>query len=735
MSEEKSGQAQDELDLQAILKKAEQQTEFPDVPLDEFAPPSYDQWKEACIALLKGAPFEKKMYTSTYEGITFSPMYFRADTEPILPKNSYPGMEDFLRGAEPNGYVKAPWGIAQSCDLTMPAENNKLLRHEQDKGSTVYNIRLDKATIACQDADKVEKPGEEGCSITTIDDMHTLLSELKLDKYPVHIYTGASALPVLSLTAAALKASGTKLDTLKGVIGGNPVAELAEHGQNSQSLAKLYDEAYAAAKWSIHNAPQLKTCLIRSDVFSRGGANDVQEIAYSLAIAVDYIRAMVERGLSINEAAGQIEFVFSMGANFFMQIAKLRAVRPIWSQIVEAFGGDVDAQRIHIHGKPALFFKTKYDPYVNMLRNTSEMFSGVVGGIESFEFGAFDEAIRKGDEFSRRIARNVQIMLQEEFGLLQPIDPAGGSWAVETLTKQIKEKIWAEFQTIEGKGGIVAALKDGYPQEQIAGVLAQRFKKLELRRDRIVGTNMYPNMTEKRLDERAEDFAANKKIRSEEIAAYENDIDDSFKQEKLAAVRGEGCVVCNLIEAAKAGATIAELRAAITCPEAASKAADEAVTLIEPHRWSERYEALRMLTEEYKYAHDDNVKIFLANMGPIPQHKARADFTTGFLQVGGFQVMGNNGFPTVEDAAEAAKKSGADAVVICSTDATYPEIVPALAPKLHEALPDAIVFLAGAAPAELADTYKEAGIDEYINVRANCYAILQLLQKRKGMLQ
>ena len=192
----------------------------------------------------------------------------------------------------------------------------------------------------------------------------------------------------------------------------------------------------------------------------------------------------------------------------------------------------------------------------------------------------------------------------------------------------------------------------------------------------------------------------------------------------------EGCTVCQAIDAFKAGATLAMVRQALN-----NNTVSEVVESIAPHRWSERYEALRMITEDYKAAHNDNVKIFLANMGPIPQHKARADFTTGFLQVGAFQVMGNNGFQTVEEAAQAAGESGADAVVICSTDATYPEIVPALAPKLHEVLPNAIVFLAGAAPADLAETYKEAGIDEYINVRANCYAILQLLQKRKGMIE
>ncbi len=352
-------------------------------------------------------------------------------------------------------------------------------------------------------------------------------------------------------------------------------------------------------------------------------------------------------------------FGFSMGANFFLQIAKLRAVRPIWAQIVKAFGGGEEAQRIHVHARPALFFKTVYDPYVNMLRNTTEIFSGVVGGLDSFENAPFDEPIRKGDEFSRRIARNVQIMLQEEFGLMQPIDPAGGSWAVETLTKEIQEKIWAEFQTIEGKGGIVKALESGYVQEEVAKTLEDRFKKLELRRDRIVGNNMYPNMTEKLLDPRTEDVAELLEKRKKDVEAYLADVDETFKKECLAALKsaGKGEKAEAAVKAAKAGATIAELREALQTDAAAEK-----ITAIGAHRWSERYEALRRLTEEYRDSHDgDNVKIFLANMGPIPQHKARADFSTSFLQVGAFEVLLNDGFKTTDEAAAAAKESGADA--------------------------------------------------------------------------
>ena len=726
MPEEKERSSDEE--LQKLLKKSADVENFPDVPLDEFTPPTDEEWKAACEALLKGAPFEKKMFTKTYEGITFDPMYTRKHTEDILPKGVMPGMGDYLRGVDAAGYIGKPWGIAQACDETLPAENNELLRHEHDKGATIYHIVLDTASRAGVDARQAEAVGDTGTSVTTVEDMHVLLTGLDLAKFPLYVYAGANAVPLLALVAAARRASGEDMAEVRGIVGADPIGALAADGKLPASLDAHYDSLAAAARWATVNAPHLRTVFVRSDVYSNGGANDVQEVASVLATATAYLRALCERGLTIDEAASQIAFAFSMGANFFLQIAKLRAVRPLWAQIVGAFGGSAEAQKMRIHARPALFFKTIYDPYVNMLRNTTEIFSGVVGGIDSFESAPFDEPIRKGDEFSRRIARNVQIMLQEEFGLLQPIDPAGGSWAVETLTRQMKEKIWAEFQRIEKEGGIVAALRAGSLQESVAAVLAARFKNADLRRDRIVGNNMYPNMTETLLETRAEDTAALKAQRTADIDAYLSDIDVKHLGEALASLR-QAHSVDHAVEAALAGATIAELMTAVTEGNGA-----ETVTAIAPHRWSERFEALRQRTEEYKAEKNDNVKIFLANMGPIPQHKARADFTTGFLQVGAFEVLGNDGFKTVEEAADAARASGADAVVICSTDATYPEIVPALAPKLHEVLPKARVFLAGAAPKDLLETYKEAGIDEYISVRANCYEILEGLQKQKGMI-
>ena len=727
-------------ELEEILHKSEKVTDFPEVTFDEFTAPEWDEWVEACNALLKGQPFDKVMYTKNYEGITFDPIYTRKNTDAILPTNDYPGMGDFLRGASVNGYVHEPWGIAQACDETLPTDNNELLKEEIDKGSTVYHIKLDSATLNGVDVKDAEKPGDVGVNITTVEDMNVLLNGLKLEKYPLMIYAGAGAKGMLALTAAALEASGKSLKDVKGVIGADPLGELIVNGKSKTSLDALYDEMAETIKYTRAHAPKMRTVFVRSDCFSDGGADAVHEVAYTFANAVEYIRAMQKRGLAIKDIAGSLYFAFNSGANFFMEIAKLRALRQVWAAIMEAFGAEEADRAILVHGRSARFTKSVIDPYVNMLRNTTQTFSSVVGGVTSYENPPFDELIRKGDVFSRRIARNLHVMLQEEFGMLCPIDAAGGSWAVETLTKQISEKIWAEFQKIEEMGGMTKALEAGYPQAQIAEVLEKRFKALEMRKDRAVGVNMYPNMTEEPLERREEDTPKLKKQREAAVAAYVADIDTNYLAGKLANVE----TVAGAIEAFSNGATIGQVAAAGCKAEPV-----EAITSIAPHHWTERYEALRFDTEKYIKDTGKNVEIFLANMGPIPQHKARADFSTSFLQVGEFNVHLNDGFQDDEDKPGSryakcveALKAGADengtpydVAVICSTDATYPEDVPALAPMLKAANPHMTLFLAGAAPKDKEAIYREAGVDDFISVKANCFEILKMLQKKKGMIE
>lgn len=751
MDEQKSQEPVKQLtdkELEAILKKSEGKTDFPAVKFDEFTPPTWEEWVDACNALLKGKPFDKLMYTKTYEGITFDPIY-TLRTGPVamdkdLPLDDYPGMGDYLRGSTVNGYKEAPWGIAQACDETLPSENNELLKHEIDKGSTVYNVRLDSASMDGVDVKDAEKPGDTGVSITTLEDMAHLLDGLDLKTYPFMMYCGPSTVRMIALAAAALKAKGKDTSELHGVIGANPLAQLVKNGTLIKPLSACYDDMAESIRWARKNAPHLRTIMARSEVFSRGGANAVQEVAYTFAMAVEYIREMEKRGVSIHDIAQSINFGFNVGNVFFIEIAKLRAAREVWANIMKAFGAEEADRSCRIHSRPAYFYRTIFDAGVNMLRNTTAMFSAVVGGVDTYENEPYDETVRKGDEFSRRIARNAHIILQEEFGMLRPIDPAGGSWALEHLTKEMAGKIWKEFQKIESMGGFTKALEAEYPQEQILDILKQRFKALDFRKDRAVGNNMYPNMAEELIEPRPEDTPTLKKQLVKGVEDYRKDMDKEYLGKKLEELEASPAAgkLDKAIEAFSAGATQNEVYKAMTPDGEAEK-----VRPITEHRWTERFERLRFDTENYKKETGKNVEVFLANMGRIPQHKARADFSTSFLQVGEFNVHLNNGFQDDEgkpgsrwDKCVEALKAGCDdkgtpydCAVICSKDDTYPEDVPALAPRLKEVLGKGKLFLAGAAPKDLEQTYRDAGIDDFISVKANCYEIIRSLQREKGM--
>lgn len=703
------------------------------VSFDEFKKPTYEQWQAEVEKALKGGDFHKKMFTKTYEGITLQPIYTPALHGEKIPKGVYPGAGEFLRGTKASGYIKDSWGVSQYVDESFPKDANHASLYEIVKGGTIHNIRLDEATRHDQDVQVGAAVGIGGTSLSTMDDCRQLIERFNLKENPLYIETGASAAILLGMLAATVKGSKKQTSDLKGLVGADPIGVWAKDGTLHMSLDTAFDEMAHTVVWAKEQAPELKTVLVSGDVYANGGANDVQEVAYALATAVCYVRQLAQRNIDIHTIANSMMFTFSLGANFFMEIAKLRALRVLWARIMEAFGAEEADRAVHVHGRTSAFTKTVYDPYVNLLRNTTQAFSGVVGGLNSLEVSPFDQPIRKADDFSRRIARNIQVMLQTEFELRQPVDPVGGSWYVETLAAELCEKIWAEFQTIEAKGGIVAALKEGYPQAQVKAVLDERFKNLAFRRDVAVGNNMYANMTEELLDPKPENQETLRQKRVAQIEEYlaSAEPDAVVKaQATLEAGTTEPGALIGLIElGALQKLTIRQIRKALDAGDIAS----ETIESIAAHRWTEQFEALRMRTENYKQRTKDNVKVFLANMGPIPQHKPRADFSTGFFEVGAFEVIKNDGHETTADAAKAARESGADVVVICSTDDTYPELVPPLAKELKATMPHVTVILAGAPPKDLEPVYREAGVDDFISVRANCYEILNTLQDKKGM--
>ncbi|MGM9608016.1 MAG: methylmalonyl-CoA mutase family protein [Oscillospiraceae bacterium] len=704
------------------------------VSFDEFEPPSYEEWKEAAVTALKGAPFDKKMYTKTYEGITLEPIYTLNDAKLDGPQTQPPGCAPYVRGIDAAGYMAQPWKISQYVNAVLPEDANRILKEELDRGNETVHLSLNPSTLGCRN--ELDPADRMGVHLATLRDLNTALDGVDLREHPVQLYCGPSAVPMLGMLLARAREKGEaeQLSRYSGYIGADPLGFLAQNGSLPCPLDFLYDEMALVIQWSKENLPDCKTILIRSDCYHNGGANDVQEVAYCISTAIQYINAMQLRGLEIGEIAQQIAFSFSLGANFFMEIAKLRAVRKIWAEVIASYGGDEEAQKICVLARTSAFTTTALDPYVNVLRASTQTFSGVVGGIQGLSVTPFDEAVRESNVQSRRIARNIQLMFQNEFNMLQPVDPAGGSWYVESLTEQLGQAIWAQVQQTEGDGGILEQLKSGAVQESVEKILRERYQKLATRADRAVGCNMYANMLETPLEKNERSPEELVELRAQALDEYFADTDTlpclTWLQKIPACISGEPDDFMSAVtEAFLGGATLQQVREALND----GFDGEDTVTPIKQARWTEPFETLRRKTEQYEQETGKTVNIFLANMGPVTQHKARADFITGFMEVGHFKVLGNNGFPTVEEAAQAAIDAPAQVIVICSSDPTYPELVPPLAHLIKQGKPQATVYLAGAPAPEYKDAYLEAGVDDFIHVKSNCLAMLTAIQQKEGI--
>ncbi|MBI1878750.1 MAG: acyl-CoA mutase large subunit family protein [Chloroflexi bacterium] len=661
--------------------------------LSEFPHLTYEVWRQAAEQALKGAPFDKKLITPTYEGIDLQPIYRQEDVAGLPHLNSWPGFSPYVRHSRASGSVGEPWLICQELPYSTAEEFNNALRHDLARGQTAIHLLLDKATLLGQDPDEawVGDVGQGGLSIATLDDLAKALAEVDLERIPIYVNASSAAQPTTALLMALVRRQGKSTAKLRGGIEMDPLGSLAREGTFPRSIAGAYDRMAELMAWAKTHAPQLTTVTVHGQPYHDGGGHAVQELAFVLATAVEYVREMLARNLAIDDIAWHIRFSFSVGANYFMEVAKLRAARWLWAKVVSAFGGSAAAQKMTLHVRTSAWNKTVYDPYVNMLRATTEAFAGVVGGCDSLHVSCFDEAIGLPNEFSRRLARNTHLILQQESHLTRVIDPAGGSWYVEKLTAQVAEQAWRLFQEVERQGGLGQALEAGFPQAQIAQTAAQRAANLAQRRDILVGTNMYPNLGEKPVEARTPDYEALHKKRAAYVGEYRTVLDNkrsTLVLEKLSHMLNSppDQVMEAAIEAALAGATLGEIARTL-------RTGDE---------------------------------------GPIPQHRARADFSTSFLQVGGFEVIGNEGFATVDAAAQAALASGALLVVICSSDETYPELFAPLTQQIKAAKPETLVLLAGY-PAGQVGAYQAAGVDEFIHLRANVYETLAGLQRKLGV--
>ncbi len=701
---------------------------------DDFKTPSYDEWKEKVTTDLKGAPFEKKLITKTYEDIDLQPIYTSKDIESLPQTNNKPGFSDLIRGTKASGYLGKGWEVCQELPYGDAEEFNEALKHDLEHGQNSINIVLDSATQLGIDADYAQsnQVGDCGLSVSGLNSFTRALKDIEITKYPLHIHAGFSSIPMLMLLSAYSRQNSINLQKVTGSVEADPLSYLVSIGKLPTTLKFTFNRMKLATEWAIENASQLKTIGVSGIPYSSAGASSVQELAFVMATAVQYIEEMLERVLTIDEVAKNIRLTFAIGPNYFMEIARLRAARLIWSNIIDAYGGSDESKKIDIHGRTAIYNQTMYDPYVNMLRTTTEAFSAVVGGVDSLHTNTFNESFAIPDSFARRVARNTQIILNEESHLSELIDPAGGSFYVEKLTDEVAKAAWIEFQKIDDLGGMIEALKANYPQEAIDKVVGIRNKDLRKRKNSIVGTNNYCNTKEKKPVTQLPNFAEFHKKRSDYLqkhrVAGESDKHNSVieKLNKMVDTSSTDLIEIGT-DALLEGATLGEIS------HAARATADESLSIntLRLHRAAQLFEELKEDTFSYEKSHGYKPKIFLATMGALKQFKARADFSRAFFEVAGFDVIYPNGFSENNEAVKAAVESRANAVVICSTDENYPAIVPPLVKGIKDKNTSVTMVLAGY-PKDQVESHKKSGVDEFIFLGCDAYAVLSELLTKIG---
>lgn len=702
---------------------------------EEFPVPGPTEWRQAAEESLNGAPFEKKLVTRSPEGIDIQPIYTRADA--ALAGGDWPGLPGYVRGASALGTRPAGWQICQELPYGQPEEFNAALLQDLNRGQNAVNILLDIATRVGLDADEA-RPGEVGgcgLSLASLDDLLRSLRGVNLAAVPVHVPAGVSALPLAALFMAALAEQGLKPSALRGGILADPFSEWLGRGTLPGGLESAYEDMAVLTDWASRAGSPLRTIGVAANHWADAGGSAVHELAFGIATGVDYLRAMAARRIVVSRAAPRFLFTFSTGSNFLMEVAKFRAARLLWARAVTAAGGTAASAKLVCHARTSLWNKTVRDPHVNLLRATTEAFAAVVGGCASLHVAPFDECYQVPDDFSRRLARNIQIILAEECQFGRVVDPAGGSWCVETLTRQLATKAWALFQEVERKGGMAEAIKAGFPQEAVDRLAGERIAAVETRRDGIIGTNLQPNLKEKLPQVELPDYAALAARRARQVANYRMAQEPEHGAEVMQRLEGilgatAATRMKKLTEAFGHGATIGEVSKVLR----AGRTDEATVKRVQIRRRSSPFEALRRRTDAALARTGARPKVFLANLGPRKQHAARADFSNGFFAAGGFEVVSNKGFETPAAAATAARDSGAPIVVICSTDDNYPDTVPPLAGALKSGSIPLTVILAGLpATPELQQRFKAAGVDDFIHVRANCAQMLSRMLDQLGL--
>jgi len=442
----------------------------------EFPPITTEQWEEKINQDLKGADYEKKLVWKTYEGFNVKPYYRQEDLDNMKHLQALPGEYPYTRG---NKVADSDWDIRQDIDTQDIKEANELACEALSRGANAIAFNAK--------------------GIDTYDNLTELLRGIDIEKNAVHFISSSSYPSLVDLFIRLINDKNIDPAKVKGSVNFDSLSWLLLHGEFYTTSDNNFVEAQHVIK-SLHDLPNFKAITINGHYFHNAGASAVQELAFSLASANEYLAQLTAKGLGIDDIAPKMMFSFALGSSYFMEIAKLRAARILWAKIIEQYKGSEGSQKMFIHTVTSEWNKTIYDPYVNMLRTTTEAMSGAIGGTDSMTVQPFDLTYKKSDNFSNRIARNQQIVLKGEAYFDKVVDPSAGSYYIENLTDSIASHAWELFKLVEDKGGFINCIKSDFIYEQIEATSKKKIADITKRKKVFVGTNNYPNSGENMLD-------------------------------------------------------------------------------------------------------------------------------------------------------------------------------------------------------------------------------------------
>ncbi|AJC83708.1 methylmalonyl-CoA mutase (plasmid) [Rhizobium etli bv. phaseoli str. IE4803] len=701
-------------------------------------------WAELAQKELRASP--ETLIWQTPEGIAVKPLYTAEDLEGAAHLGSLPGFAPFTRGPRATMYAGRPWTIRQYAGFSTAEESNAFYRRNLAAGQKGLSVAFDLATHRGYDSDhpRVEGDvGKAGVAIDSVEDMKILFDGIPLGEMSVSMTMNGAVIPILASFIVAGEEQGVPRADLSGTIQNDILKEFMVRNTYIYPPEPSMRIVADIIEYTAREMPKFNSISISGYHMQEAGATLVQELAFTLADGREYVRAAIAKGLNVDDFAGRLSFFFAIGMNFFMEAAKLRAARLLWSRIMEEFQPNKAASlMLRTHCQTSGVSLQEQDPYNNIIRTAFEAMSAVLGGTQSLHTNSFDEAIALPTEFSARIARNTQLILSHETGVTKVVDPLAGSYYVESLTQELADKAWALIEEVEALGGMTKAVNDGLPKRMIEEAAARRQAAVDKGEEVIVGVNRYRLDNERPIDILEIDNSAVRAAQIKRIEETRRRRDGNAVRETLAALAevartGSGNLLEAAIEAARARATVGEISDAMRGAFGDHAATPAVIKGVYGEAYDNEPElaVLKTRMAEVTEAMGQRPKIMVAKLGQDGHDRGAKVIASAFGDIG-FDVLAGPLFQTPEEAAGVALGEKVNVVGVSSLAAGHRTLLPQLIDRLREkGGGDIIVVCGGVIPRQDYEFLHEHGVAAVFgpgtNVLEAANSVLDLLQGRR----